>query len=105
MKISSIMRAGGDVEVGKHGKYIGNWGNFGLQKQKGVASYALSANRQRPFAGALHAAIFNTWRRFSGQVLYVAPPLIAAYCTMQWAIERNEYLNSKEGRKEFAQEE
>jgi ubiquinol-cytochrome c reductase subunit 8 len=60
----------------------------GSQTQKGVTSYALSANRQGPLKGALNAAIFNTWRRFSSQVLYVAPPLIAAYVAMSWAIER-----------------
>ncbi|RKF62948.1 Cytochrome b-c1 complex subunit 8 [Erysiphe neolycopersici] len=101
MKPTRMMFAG-DGQVGKYGKYIGNWGYFGLQKQKGVASYALSANNQRPFAGALHAAIFNTWRRFSAQVLYVAPPFIIAYSALQWAIERNEYLNSKEGRMEYS---
>jgi len=60
----------------------------GSQTQKGIASYALSANRQGPLKGALNAAIFNTWRRFSSQVLYVAPPLIAAYAALTWAIER-----------------
>ncbi|KAF5875284.1 putative ubiquinol-cytochrome c reductase complex subunit protein [Botrytis fragariae] len=80
-------------------------GYTGSQPQKGVASYALSANRQRPLAGALNAAIFNTWRRFRGQVLYVAPPFIIAYTAMEWAIERNEYLNSKPGRLEFGGEE
>jgi ubiquinol-cytochrome c reductase subunit 8 len=95
----------------------------GSQTQKGVASYALSANRQRPLAGTLNAAIFNTWRRFSHQVLYFAPPIIIAYVTMSWAIERfvtlqrtllqgctdnilrNEYLNSKAGRLEYGTEE
>jgi len=60
----------------------------GSQTQKGVTSYALSANRQGPLKGTLNAAIFNTWRRFSSQVLYIAPPLIAAYVAMSWAIER-----------------
>jgi ubiquinol-cytochrome c reductase subunit 8 len=96
----------------------------GSQPQKGIVSYALSGNRQRPLAGTLHAAFFNTWRRFSGQVLYVLPPFIVAYATMSWAIERcvplrlglwyeilltrlfrNHYLNSKAGRLEFADEE
>ncbi|CAD6442432.1 ff6f2391-0c4a-49e0-8dd2-adf7f84c5cf0 [Sclerotinia trifoliorum] len=101
MKPTSILRSGGDGEIGKYGKYLGGWGNLGSQPQKGVASYALSANRQRPFAGAFNAAIFNTWRRFRGQVLYVAPPFIIAYTAMEWAIERNEYLNSKPGRLEY----
>ncbi|RDW82010.1 ubiquinol-cytochrome c reductase complex ubiquinone-binding protein [Coleophoma cylindrospora] len=105
MRPSQILRSGGDGEVGKYGKYLGPWGNFGSPVQKGVASYALSANSQRPLAGTLNAAIFNTWRRFSHQVLYFAPPLIAAYVAMEWAIERNEYLNSKPGRLEFADEE
>lgn len=60
----------------------------GSQTQRGVISYSLGANRQRPLAGTLNAAIFNTWRRFSHQVLYFAPPLIVAYQAMQWAIER-----------------
>ncbi|KAJ5314370.1 uncharacterized protein N7443_001254 [Penicillium atrosanguineum] len=63
-----------------------------------IATYAVSSNRQRPFAGAFHAAIFNVFRRFRNQVLYVAPPFIIAYAAMNWAVERNEYLNSKPGR-------
>lgn len=61
---------------------------LGWAKHKGIASYALSANRQRPFAGALNAAIFNTARRSRNQILYVVPPFILAYGVMQWAIER-----------------
>ncbi|OWP02382.1 hypothetical protein B2J93_3170 [Marssonina coronariae] len=61
---------------------------LGSQTQKGIASYSLSANAQRPLAGAFNAAIFNTWRRFSNQVLYFAPPLIVGYLAMQWAVER-----------------
>ncbi|TVY85246.1 Cytochrome b-c1 complex subunit [Lachnellula suecica] len=103
MRPSQIMRSGGGGEIGKYGKYLGEWGNLGSQTQKGVMSFAISANRQRPLAGTLNAAIFNTWRRFSHQVLFFAPPLILAYVTMGWAIERNEYLNSKAGRLEFGE--
>lgn len=39
-------------------------------------------------AGAGHAAIFNVFRRFRHQVLYVVPPFVAAYAMMNWAIER-----------------
>jgi ubiquinol-cytochrome c reductase subunit 8 len=53
-----------------------------------IATYSLSPNRQRPFAGAGHAAIFNTFRRFRHQVLYVVPPFVVAYAAMNWAIER-----------------
>ncbi|KAI9678015.1 MAG: hypothetical protein M1817_005959 [Caeruleum heppii] len=79
------------------GQYLGPWGAFGSQPQKGVTSYALSANRQRPLAGTLTAAVFNTYRRCRGQFLYVVPPLVVGYLTMGWAIERNEFLNSKAG--------
>jgi ubiquinol-cytochrome c reductase subunit 8 len=48
---------------------------------------------------------WNVVRRSRNQVLYFIPPLIAGYATMQWAIERNEYLNSKAGRAEFGDEE
>ncbi|PMD23918.1 ubiquinol-cytochrome c reductase complex ubiquinone-binding protein [Hyaloscypha hepaticicola] len=105
MRPSQIMRSGGDGEIGKYGKYLGGWGNFGSQTQKGIASYALSANRQRPLAGALNNAIFNSWRRFRNQVLYFAPPIVIGYYAINWAIERNHYLNSKEGRLEFGEEE
>ncbi|KAI9889434.1 MAG: hypothetical protein M1814_005297 [Vezdaea aestivalis] len=72
------------------GQYMGWWGSFGTGPQKGVTTYAISSNRQRPLAGAFHAAIFNTWRRFKGQVLYIAPPMAIAYVTMQWAIKRKD---------------
>ncbi|KAF3932026.1 hypothetical protein ABW20_dc0104069 [Dactylellina cionopaga] len=91
--------------------YIGNWGNFGtylppaylptpspsLARQRGIISYTLASNRQKPTAGALRGAIFNGWRRFRGQVLYVAPPFIAGYLLLDWAEKRNHFLNSKQG--------
>lgn len=82
----------------KNGVYLGGWGDLGSQKQKGVLSYSVSPNRQRPLAGTLNAAIFNTFRRTRHQILYWLPPLLIGYATMQWAIEKNEYLNSKPGR-------
>ncbi|KAI0390852.1 cytochrome b-c1 complex subunit 8 [Xylariaceae sp. FL0594] len=96
---------GGDVPLGRFGKYLGGWGNFGGATQKGIITYSVSPNRQNPVAGAFHDAIFNTWRRFSAQVLYVAPPFIFAYYAMSWATERNHYLNSKAGRAEFGDSE
>ncbi|KAI1466087.1 ubiquinol-cytochrome c reductase complex ubiquinone-binding protein [Daldinia caldariorum] len=103
MRPTQALMGGGDAPVGRHGKFLGNWGNFGGMPQKGIISYTVSANRQNPLAGAAHAAIFNTWRRFSAQVLYFAPPMIFFYYAMSWATERNHYLNSKAGRKEFAE--
>ncbi|GAM87912.1 hypothetical protein ANO11243_059400 [Dothideomycetidae sp. 11243] len=87
------------------GQYLGNWGNFGSQTQKGIITYAVSNNRQRPLAGTAHAAVFNTFRRTRGQILYWSIPLLVGYETMKWAIERNEYLNSKAGRAEYADSE
>ena len=64
----------------------------GSQPQKGITTYALAGNRQRPLAGVMTAAIFNNWRRFRAQVLYFAPPLVIAYVTMNWAIEKYAHL-------------
>lgn len=68
--------------------YLGWWGSFGSLPQKGVTSYSLSANRQKPLAGAAHNAVFNTFRRFKGAVLYVVPPFVAYYYLMDWAEKR-----------------
>ncbi|OGE56022.1 hypothetical protein PENARI_c003G11580 [Penicillium arizonense] len=95
---------GGSVDP-KNGHFIGVWGEFGCPTPQRIATYSLSPNRQRPFAGAAHAAIFNTFRRFRQQVLYVVPPFVVAYAAMEWAIERNHYLNSKPGRLEAGHEE
>jgi len=61
---------------------------MGSPKQKGTIVFGLAPNRQNAFAGALHDAIFNTWRRVSGQLLYVAPPLIAGYYILDWAVKK-----------------
>ncbi|KAL9075958.1 MAG: hypothetical protein Q9161_001352 [Pseudevernia consocians] len=91
--------AGGSAPLDtKHGQYLGTWGNLGSQKQKGITTYSISANRQRPLAGTLNAAVFNTWRRCRAQALYVIPPFAVAYLAMNWAVEKNEYYNSKTGR-------
>ncbi|KAF1989877.1 hypothetical protein K402DRAFT_325430 [Aulographum hederae CBS 113979] len=96
------MAGGGDKAPGQ---YLGGWGNFGSPPQKGITTYSLSPNRQRPLAGAWHNAIFNTYRRVKGQIFYIVPPFAVAYFAMSWAEERNRYLNSKAGRAEFAAEE
>ncbi|KAK7951585.1 cytochrome b-c1 complex subunit 8 [Apiospora aurea] len=70
MRPTQMLQAGGGDAPAR---YLGGWGNFGGSKQRGIITYGLSANRQNPLAGAAHAAIFNSWRRFRGQVLYVAP--------------------------------
>jgi ubiquinol-cytochrome c reductase subunit 8 len=41
---------------------------------------------------------WNVMRRSRNQVLYFIPPLVIAYGTMQWAIER--YVCIEDGRRE-----
>ncbi|EGR44389.1 hypothetical protein MKX07_002371 [Trichoderma sp. CBMAI-0711] len=96
---------GGGAPNPKIGQWLGDWGHFGGAKQKGVVTFGLSANRQNPFAGAAHDAIFNTFRRTKSQIFYWLPPMLAGYYLLSWATERNHYLNSKAGRAEFADEE
>ncbi|KAF2774241.1 UcrQ-domain-containing protein [Teratosphaeria nubilosa] len=103
MRPSQILRASGGPK--KPGQYLGPWGDLGSMPQKGIVHYGLSNNRQNPLAGTFNAAIFNTFRRTRNQILYWSIPLLIGYETMQWAIERNEYLNSKAGRAEYADEE
>ncbi|KAK0619251.1 ubiquinol--cytochrome-c reductase chain [Immersiella caudata] len=100
-----MMGGGGDVPLGKFNKYLGGWGALGGMKQKRIVTYGISPNRQNPFAGAAHDAVFNTARRVGSQILYIAPPFIGAYLLMDWATHRNEYLNSKAGRAEFGDSE
>ncbi|OLN93065.1 Cytochrome b-c1 complex subunit 8-like protein 2 [Colletotrichum chlorophyti] len=71
----------------------------GGEKQRGIVTYGIAPNRLNPLAGN---GIFNVWRRFSSQVWYFAPPMVAAWYIMFWADERlNRYLNSKAGRAEL----
>ncbi|KAF7553879.1 hypothetical protein G7046_g6979 [Stylonectria norvegica] len=76
----------------------------GGEKQKGIVTYGLSANRQNPFAGAGHDFVFNTFRRTKAQIFFWLTPLAAGYYLMSWASERSDYLNSKAGRAEYAEE-
>lgn len=55
-------------------------------------SYGVSLNRQNPFAGAGHDAIFNTFRRVSSQIFYWGPAVAAGYYVTNWAIERYVHL-------------
>lgn len=68
--------------------YLGPWGALGSMPQKGIVHYGISNNRTNPLAGTLRAAIFNTFRRTRGQILYWSVPIIIAYECMQWATER-----------------
>lgn len=52
-------------------------GKFGnLARYKNIISYSLSPFEQRAFAGFFSKGAANLYRRFMGQVMYVAPPFI-----------------------------
>ncbi|KAL6415389.1 ubiquinol-cytochrome c reductase subunit 8 [Ilyonectria robusta] len=51
----------------------------------GTSANSMQVN---PWAGSVHAAIFNTFRRTKGQIFYWLPPMIAGYYLMDWATER-----------------
>ncbi|KAF2158677.1 hypothetical protein M409DRAFT_71527 [Zasmidium cellare ATCC 36951] len=82
----------------------GEWGDPKCIPQKGIVTYGIAQNRLRPLAGTAQAAVFNTFRRTRNQILYWGVPLLVGYQAMQWATERNEYLNSKAGRAEFGED-
>ncbi|KAF9374524.1 ubiquinol--cytochrome-c reductase subunit 8 [Podila verticillata] len=79
------------------GKWMGWWGHLGAPKQRGIAIYALSPYEQRAFAGALHQAVFNTFRRVTGQAFYIAIPFGAAYGLYSWGKQNHQWRLSKEG--------
>lgn len=81
--------------------YMGWWGHMGSPAQKGITSYAVSPYAQKPLAGAAHNAVFNLFRRFKSQVLYLAIP--AGIYWAWWVNSRdyNEYLYTKAGREEL----
>ncbi|KAF3808813.1 Cytochrome b-c1 complex subunit 8 [Colletotrichum gloeosporioides] len=125
MRPTQALASGPSIPHGKYSHHLGWWGHIGGEKQRGIITYGIAPNRQNPFAGAAHDAVFNTWRRFSAQVLYFLPPLVAGWYIMDWATHRlpdedsevskervptntrhsNHYLNSKQGRAEFGDSE
>ncbi|KAG0343442.1 hypothetical protein BG004_005306 [Podila humilis] len=73
------------------GKWMGWWGHLGAPKQRGIAIYALSPFEQRAFAGALHQAVFNTFRRVTGQIFYIGAPAAAGYALFSWGKENHPF--------------
>ncbi|KAI9479550.1 UcrQ family protein [Zychaea mexicana] len=80
--------------------YMGWWGNMGSPTQRGVVTYLLSPFEQKPFAGALHNAIFNTARRTASQVPYVGVAFGIGYFIYSSANAKHAYLTSKAGHAE-----
>ncbi|KAG0369443.1 UcrQ family protein [Gamsiella multidivaricata] len=79
------------------GKWMGWWGHLGGLKQRGIVTYSLSPYEQRAFSGALHQAVFNTFRRVSAQVFYIGTPFGLGYATYVWAKANHEFRLSKAG--------
>ncbi|KAK9377288.1 cytochrome b-c1 complex subunit 8 [Lipomyces chichibuensis] len=85
---------------GQHG-YMGGWGDKVGAKQRGIITYSVSPYAQKPFAGALHNAIFNTFRRVSSQAFYVVLPAGLLIYVVNSAKQKNAYLYSKAGREDL----
>ena len=90
---SGWLRATGEIQVCcSHQKTSVVLGEANEDKecrpQKGIVTYAVAANRLNPLAGVMQSAIFNTFRRTRGQILYWGVPLLIAYSAMEWATER-----------------
>ncbi|KAF9364291.1 ubiquinol--cytochrome-c reductase subunit 8 [Mortierella sp. NVP85] len=79
------------------GKWMGWWGHLGAPKQRGIAIYSLSPFEQRAFAGALHQAVFNTFRRVTGQIFYIGVPVGIAYSVFTWGKENHHWRLTKAG--------
>ncbi|KAI8997440.1 UcrQ family protein [Pilobolus umbonatus] len=82
--------------AGGHG-YMGWWGNMGGPTQRGVVTYILSPFEQKPLAGALHNAVFNTARRVTSQIPYVGVAFGLGYFIYTTAQSKHAYLSSKAG--------
>lgn len=81
---------------------MGWWGNMGGPKQRGITIYSVSPFAQKPLAGTMHAAVFNTARRVRSQLFYIGLPVTVGYAIYAWARQKNEWYNSKEGQKYLA---
>ena len=74
---------------------------MGGPKQKGITSYAVSPYAQKPLQGIFHNAVFNSFRRFKSQFLYVLIPAGIYWYWWKNGNEYNEFLYSKAGREEL----
>lgn len=81
---------------------MGWWGSLGSPPQKGIARYAVSGYAQKPFQGAFHDAIFNTFRRVRSQAFFVVFPITIYYYIWKRAEAYNRFLYTKAGEEELA---
>ncbi|KAG0673043.1 ubiquinol--cytochrome-c reductase subunit 8 [Pichia californica] len=83
------------------GAYMGWWGSMGSPKQKRITIHSVSPYAQAPLHGSVDRAIFNSFRRFKAQVLYITIPLAIVWSVWTDARDYNEYLYTKAGREEL----
>ncbi|KAG0686850.1 hypothetical protein C6P40_003272 [Pichia californica] len=70
-------------------------------KQKRITIHSVSPYAQAPLHGSVDRAIFNSFRRFKAQVLYITIPLAIVWSVWTDARDYNEYLYTKAGREEL----
>lgn len=80
---------------------MGWWGSMGSPKQKRITIHSVSPYAQAPLHGSTQRAIFNSFRRFKSQVLYIAVPFAIVWSVWTEARDYNEYLYTKAGREEL----
>ncbi|GAV28521.1 ubiquinol-cytochrome-c reductase [Pichia membranifaciens] len=73
----------------------------GSPKQKRITIHSVSPYAQAPLHGSVDRAIFNSFRRFKSQVLYIAIPFAIVWSVWTDARDYNEYLYTKAGREEL----
>ncbi|CED82816.1 Ubiquinol cytochrome c reductase, subunit QCR8 [Phaffia rhodozyma] len=85
----------GGMPEGK--KFLGWWGAFGGERQKGIITYSISQNEQAAMRGAFEGYIFHGFKRIARHAPYFVPPFVVGYAAFQWAENKYNYLCSKEG--------
>lgn len=74
---------------------------MGSPKQKYINMYTVSPYATRPLKGALYNSVFNVFRRFKNQVLFVVIPGTIVWTINSRATAYNEYLYTKAGKEEL----
>lgn len=67
-------------------------------RQRYIVRYGISSGANKPLHGALHNAVFNTFRRVKSQALYVIVPVSIYYYIWTSSSEYNRWLYTKDGR-------
>ena len=89
------------IKMTHPGAYMGWWGSMGSPKQKRVTIHSVSPYAQSPLHGSVQRGIFNSFRRFKSQILYIAIPAAIVWSVWTEARDYNEYLYTKAGREEL----